>query len=73
MRRLACSAILVLLTACATAPATTERDRETALLRDARECEADADAQLRNAGQDDPGIRLLFFQACMALRGWRSE
>jgi hypothetical protein len=69
MRRLAWIALLALLTACAS----TQRDRETALLRDAEECEADADVQLQNAGQDDPGIRLLFFQACMGLRGWRSE
>lgn len=69
MRRLAWIVVLAVLTACATA----ERDRETALLRDARECEADADTQLENAGQGDPGIRLLFFQACMSLRGWRSE
>jgi hypothetical protein len=69
MRRLAWIAGLALLTACAS----TQRDRETALLKDANECEADADAQLQNAGQDDPGIRLLFFQACMGLRGWRSE
>ena len=38
-----------------------------------RECEEDADAQLQNAGQNDPSIRLLFFQACMGLRGWQSE
>jgi hypothetical protein len=69
MRRLAWVAVLAVLTACATA----ERDRETALLKDARECEADADTQLENAGQGDPAIRLLFFQACMSLRGWRSE
>lgn len=69
MRRLAWIALLASLTACAS----TQRDRETALLKDAEECEADADAQLQNAGQDDPGIRLLFFQACMGLRGWRSE
>ncbi len=69
MRRLAWIAGLALLAACAS----TQRDRETALLKDAKECEADADAQLQNAGQDDPGIRLLFFQACMGLRGWRSE
>ena len=68
-RRLARLVLLASLTACATA----ERDRETVLLRDARECEADADSQLQNAGQVDPGIRLLFFQACMSLRGWRSE
>ncbi len=68
-RRLTWLAVLVSLTACATA----ERDRETALLRDARECEADADSQLQNALHADPGIRLLFFQACMSLRGWRSE
>ncbi len=68
-RRLTWLALLVLLTACATA----ERDRETALLKDARECEADADGQLENAAQTDPGLRLLFFQACMSLRGWRSE
>jgi len=69
MRRLAWIAVLALLTGCATA----ERGPETALVRDARECEADADAQLQNAGQRDPGIRLLFFQACMGLRGWQSE
>jgi hypothetical protein len=69
MRRLAWIAVLALLTACASA----QRDRETALLKDAKECEADADAQLQNAGQNDPGIRLLFFQACMGLRGWQSE
>jgi hypothetical protein len=68
-RRLAWLALLGLLTACATA----QRDRETALLRDARECEADADAQLKHAGPTEPGIRLLFFQACMSLRGWQSE
>jgi hypothetical protein len=73
MRRLAWVAVLALLTACVARPATTENDRATALLRDARECEADADVQLQNAGQSDPGIRLLFFQACMGLRGWRSE
>jgi len=69
MRRLAWIAVLAVLTACATA----ERDRETALLKDARECEADGDTQIENAGQGDPGIRLLFFQACMSLRGWWSE
>jgi len=69
MRRLAWIVLVALVTACASA----HRDRETALLRDAKECEADADAQLQNAGQNDPGIRLLFFQACMGLRGWQSE
>ena len=76
MRRLAWLAVLLLLTACATDRATLERnhrDRDTALLKDARECEEDADDQLRTAGQDDPGIRLLYFQACMGLRGWRTE
>jgi hypothetical protein len=69
MRRLAWISLLALLTACSSA----RRDRETALLKDAKECEADADAQLQNAGQNDPGIRLLFFQSCMGLRGWQSE
>jgi hypothetical protein len=58
MRRLAWLAVLLLLTACATDRATLERnqrDRDTALLKDARECEEDADDQLRAAGQDDPG------------------
>jgi hypothetical protein len=76
MRRLAWIAAMVLLAACAATErdrATAQRDRDTALLRDARECEADADSQLQNAGQGDPGIRLLFFQACMGLRGWQSE
>ncbi len=69
MRHLAWITGLALLTACASA----EPARETALLKDARECEAEADAQLQNVGQIDPGTRLLFFQACMSLRGWRSE
>ncbi|MGH7305285.1 MAG: hypothetical protein ACRELZ_18525 [Candidatus Rokuibacteriota bacterium] len=69
LRRLAWIAALTMLAACAS----TERDRQTALLRDAWECEEDADAQLQNAGHGDPGIRLLFFQACMSLRGWQSE
>ncbi|HYS17866.1 MAG TPA: hypothetical protein VET45_13160 [Candidatus Binatia bacterium] len=76
MRRLAWIAAMVLLAACAATErdrATAQRERDTALLRDARECEADADSQLQNAGQGDPGIRLLFFQACMGLRGWQSE
>jgi len=76
MRRLAWVAVLLVLTACASDRAIVEqrqRDRDTALLRDARECEEDADDQLRNAGQDDPGIRLLYFQACMGLRGWQTE
>ena len=75
MRRLSWLVVLLVLTACATDRAIAERnrDRDTALLRDARECEEDADDQLRNAGQDDPGIRLLYFQACMGLRGWQTE
>jgi hypothetical protein len=78
MRRLASIAGLALLAGCATTSAPNPRaspalDRDTALLRDARECEEDADAQLQNAGQIDPGIRLLYFQACMGLRGWQTE
>ncbi len=69
MRRLVWIAVLAALAGCATS----EADRETALLKDARECEAEADTQLQNAGQGDPTIRLLFFQACMSLRGWRGE
>jgi hypothetical protein len=69
MRRLGWITVLALLTACASA----ERVRDTALLKDAQECETDADVQLQNVEQADPGIRLLFFQACMGLRGWRSE
>ena len=69
MRPRAWIAGLALLTACAS----TQRERETALLRDAQACEADADVQLHNAGESDPGIRLLYFQACMGLRGWPSE
>lgn len=45
MRRLAWIAALIMLAACAS----TEHDRQTALLRDALECEEDADAQLQNA------------------------
>jgi hypothetical protein len=44
--------------------------RTTAFLKDARECEEDADAQLRTMSQADQGIRMLFLQSCMALRGW---
>ena len=72
MRRpLAGLAILMLVSGCAAAPA--QRERDTALLRDAQECEADADGQLETAAQTDPGLRLLFFQACMSLRGWHTE
>ena len=78
MNRLAWVAVLALLVGCATTPAPIPRatavsDRDTALLRDARECEEDADAQLGKTGQNDPGIRLLYFQACMGLRGWQAE
>ena len=68
-RSVAWLVLFAALAACATAG----RDRDTALLRDARECEADADSQLQNAGRNDPGIRLLFFQSCMGLRGWQIE
>jgi hypothetical protein len=44
--------------------------RTTAFRKDARECEEDADAQLRTKSQADQGIRMLFLQSCMALRGW---
>jgi hypothetical protein len=68
---------LALLAGCATFGANVTRatpapDRDTSLLRDARECE-DADAQLQHAGQIEPGIRLLYFQACIGLRGWQPE
>ena len=69
MRGLAWIALLVSLSACATA----KTDRDAALLKDARECEAHADAQLRAAGREDPGLRLLIFQSCMSLLGWGSE
>ena len=59
-------AVAVLLGACAM----TEDSRSTAFLKDARECEVDADAQLRTVNQADQGIRMLFLQSCMALRGW---
>jgi hypothetical protein len=65
----ACLVSLVLLTACTTAKA----DRDDALLKDARECEAYADAQLRAIGQEVLRIRLLFFQTCMSLHGWGSD
>jgi len=59
-------AVALLLEACAV----TEDSRTTAFLKDARECELDADAQLSNMSQADQGIRILFLQSCMALRGW---
>src|SRR5262245_66674145 len=78
MRRLALIACLALLAGCAATGANGPRailktDRDTALLRDARECEEDADAQLQNAGQIDPGIRLLYFQAHAGLPVWEPE
>jgi hypothetical protein len=78
MRPLALIAGLALLAGCAASGANVPRaapapDRDTVLLRDARECEEDADAQLQHAGQIEPGIRLLYFQACMGLRGWQTE
>jgi len=48
----------------------TEDSRSTAFLKDARECEMDADAQLKTESQADQGIRMLLLQSCMALRGW---
>jgi hypothetical protein len=48
----------------------TEDSRTAAFLKDARECELDADAQLRTVSQADQGIRMLLLQSCMALRGW---
>jgi uncharacterized lipoprotein YmbA len=59
-------AVAVLLGACAM----TEDSRTTAFLKDARECEMDADAQLKTVSQADQGIRMLLLQSCMALRGW---
>jgi uncharacterized lipoprotein YmbA len=59
-------AVALLLGACAM----TEDSRTTAFLKDARECELDADAQLRTVSQTDEGIRRLLLQSCMALRGW---
>ena len=59
-------AVALLLGACAMS----EDSRSTAFLKDARECEMDADAQLKTVTQADPGIRMLLLQSCMALRGW---
>lgn len=59
-------AVAFLLGACAM----TEDSRSTAFLKDARECEMDADAQLKTVSQADQGIRMLLVQSCMALRGW---
>jgi hypothetical protein len=41
----------------------TEDSRTTAFLKDARECELDADAQLRTVSQADQGIRMLLLQS----------
>jgi uncharacterized lipoprotein YmbA len=59
-------AVAFLLGACAM----TEDSRSTAFLKDARECEMDADAQLKTVSEADQGIRMLLLQSCMALRGW---
>ena len=59
-------AVALLLGACAM----TEDSRSTAFLKDSRECELDADAQLKTVSQADQGIRMLLLQSCMALRGW---
>jgi len=69
VRRRLCLAVALLFGACAT----TENARTTAFLKDAHECESDADNQLREVGRVDPGIRLLFFRSCMVLRGWPGE
>jgi outer membrane biogenesis lipoprotein LolB len=68
MRRLAGVGLVVslLLTACGS----TSPTREATLLRDASECEADADRQLQGLDQADNTVRILFFQSCMMLRGW---
>jgi len=59
-------AVALLLGACAM----TEDSRSTAFLKDARECEMDADAQLRTVSEASQGIRMQLLQSCMALRGW---
>jgi uncharacterized lipoprotein YmbA len=59
-------AVALLLGACAMA----EDSRSAAFLKDARECEMDADAQLKTVSEADQGIRMLLLQSCMALRGW---
>ena len=70
MRRLpGLAAAALLLGACVTA----EDAATTAFLKDARECELDADDQLRSMGQTDQGIRVLLLRSCMALRGWTGE
>jgi len=48
----------------------TEDSRSTAFLKDARECEMDADAQLKTESEASQGIRMLLPQSRMALRGW---
>ena len=48
-------------------PWLTEDSRSTAFLKDARECEIDADAQLKTMSQAAQGIRMLLVQSCMAL------
>ena len=59
-------AAALLLGACAQ----TEDSQSIAFLKDARECEMDADAQLKTVSEPDRGIRMLLLQSCMALRGW---
>ena len=41
----------------------TEDSRSTAFLKDARECEIDADAQLKTVSQADQGLRMLLLQS----------
>ncbi len=69
LRGLVAAALLI--GGCATP--TARADREVALLQDARQCEAEADEQLRSTGQNDSTMRILFFRSCMALRGWQGR
>ena len=53
--------------------AASRNDREVALLLDARQCEEESDDQLRAVEHKDSTVRMLFFQSCMALRGWQGR
>jgi hypothetical protein len=73
VRHLAAVGLLVGSSIVMTACASTQQTREARLLRDASECEADADRQLQSVSPADNTVRILFFQSCMMLRGWRAE
>jgi len=69
IRRAVLLSVALLLTGCAAAPTVA---RHEARVRDAWQCELEAEEYLR-ATQNANDIRYLMIEACMAMRGYQSR